>query len=337
MPHSRLLYVVWLLCSALCGCAQTATVHYWSPAELDAPHVSRIAIAEIHSEHATEIAVALRERLDADGPANSAGRHSAVRTTGGTREPEAGASRYVLCRLEEADAIVTCQVLEYGCADKLPNRSLLTAFGDDRDSPARDAIPPATPGELRVREAAVRLQLDLVDVCSGDLLAERTVTRTREWGVTPKYKTQTDDEVLRALTAECLDEFVAVMQPQRMQEQVELADGEWYDPAGLRVRRGVGLARRGRWSEAERTWQAVLESAPENDAALFNLAIAAAQREAYDEAEEYARQARRLRHTACDAAGLDQLRRFRADAERIERQLPPPIVAASHRAWDDRP
>lgn len=335
MPHSRPLYVVWLLCFALCGCAQTATVHYWSPAELNAPHVSRIAIDEIESEHAAEIAVALRERLDADEPAESAGQVSAVRTTGGEQKDE-GSPRYVLCRPEEADAIITCQVLEYGCADKLPNRSLLTALDEDRDAAAQDAIPPATPGELRVREAGVRLQLELVDVCSGDVLAERTVTRNREWGVTPKCRTPEDDEVLRSLTAECLDEFVAVMQPKRMQEQVELAEGEWYDPAALRIRRGVSLARRGRWSEAERAWQAVLESSPENDAALFNLAIAAAQREAYDEAEEYAMQALRLRHTACYAAGLDQLRRFRADAERIERQLPPPIVAASHRAWDDR-
>ncbi len=336
MPHPRLLYVVWLLCIGLSGCAQTATVRYWKPAELDAPHVSRIAIAEIEGDHAAEIAVALRERLDGDEAAESAGFQFGVRTAGGETSNRSE-PRYTLCRPEDADAIIAGRVLEYGCSDQLPSHSLLGTLEGDRPTEPEDAIPSATPGELKVREAVVKIELELVDVCSGDVLAARTVKRHKEWGVTPKCRVPEDNEVLQSLTAECLDDFIAVLRPQSMQEQVELADGDWYEWTGFRIRRGVRLARRGRWSEAEQVWQAVLDAAPENDAALFNLAVAAAQRQSYDEAEEFAMQALRVRHTTCYATGLDQLRRFRADAERIERQQQPPIVAASHRAWDDRP
>lgn len=334
-PQSRLLNVAALLGLCLCGCAQTATVHYWKPAELDAPHVRRIAVADLQGDHSAEVAVALRARLDADPPAGSAGPAGGVQTAAGEEQPS-GRKRFVLSRPDEADAVIVGQVLACRAADKNRDGSLA---GDAASSATRTDASVALPesGELRVRSAEVKLELKLIDAASGELLAGKTLERSREWGVTSKRPSASDADVLRELTEDCLDEFMALLQPQRMQEDVELAVGDWFDLSGIRVRRGVRLARRGRWSDAERMWQAALDAAPECDAALFNLAIAAAQREDYDEAEEYAMRALRLRHTPCYAAGLDQLRRFRADADRIERQLPAPVIAASHRAWDHQP
>jgi tetratricopeptide (TPR) repeat protein len=338
MPHFRMLKYFLLPGLCLCGCAHTATVHYWKPAELDAPHVRRVAVAVLEGEHAAEIAVALRERLEADQSAESAGGASGVETAAGEDADNGGRKRFIVCNPDEADAVIGGQVLAYGAADKDRDGSRITTTGSSTEMEATDSAATAAPGgELRVRIAEVKLALQMVDASTGEVLASRTLERNQEWGVTAKCRSPDDEEVLQQLTRQCVDEFMTVLQPQRLAEEVELASGGWYELSGIRVRRGVRLARRGRWGDAERVWQAALEASPECDAALFNLAVAAAQREAYDEAEEYAMRALRLRHTPCYAAGLDQLRRFRADADRIERQLPPPVITASHRTWDERP
>jgi tetratricopeptide (TPR) repeat protein len=313
-------------------------VHYWKPAELDAPHVRRIAVAVMEGEHAAEIAVALRERLEADQAAESAGPAFGVETAAGEDADNSSRKRFIVCNPDEADAVIEGQVLAYGAADKDQDGSLIETTGSSADVATIEQSPTSpSGGELRVRVAEVKFALQMVDASTGEVLASRTLERNQEWGVTAKCRSPDDEEVLQELTHQCVDEFMTVLQPQQLEEQVELASGEWYELSGMRVRRGVSLARRGRWSDAERVWQAALDASPECDAALFNLAVAAAQREAYDEAEEYAMRALRLRHTPCYAVGLDQLRRFRADADRIERQLPPPVIAASHRAWDERP
>jgi hypothetical protein len=338
MPHSRLLKSLVFLGLCLSGCARTATVHYWKPAELDAPQVRRIAVAVMDGEHAAEVAVALRERLEADQPAESAGPAFGVETAAGEVSGNGGRKRFIVCNRDEADAVIEGQVLAYGAADKDRDGSLIETTGLSDDVATADESTNAPPGgDLRVRLAEVKIALQMVDASTGEVLASRSLERNQEWGVTARCRSPHDEEVLQELTSQCVDEFMTVLQPQRMQEEVELATGEWYELSGMRVRRGVRLARRGRWDDAERHWQAALGAAPDCDAALFNLAVAAAQREAYDEAEEYAMRALRLRHTPSYAIGLDQLRRFRADADRIERQMPPPIIAASHHAWDERP
>lgn len=328
MPRFWLIAVACLACLALGGCAQTATVHYWQPAELDAPHIQRIAVAEFDGEHAAEIAAALTARLGRNIKTAAPPPEDAVQQTGAERDSDDSHPRFEVCSPGAAEAVIVGSVLTRRAYDKEPEQPQLSVtLSSDPDVPPP---PPISATDLRVRAAEVRLELRLIDTCGGDVLVERTFKRSREWGVTSHSRSPDDDEVLAELTDECLDEFMALLLPQRAYEDIRLAAGEWYRPQDLNVLKGVRLARRGRWREAELCWREVTEQAPENDAALFNLGVALAQRGDYAAAEEFAMRALRVRHTECYAQGLDQLRRYRSGAERIERQSPRRIMTAAH-------
>jgi tetratricopeptide (TPR) repeat protein len=141
--------------------------------------------------------------------------------------------------------------------------------------------------------------------------------------------------VLNELARDCLEEFMEVLVPQPATVEVRLAAGEWYAMGSRDLRRGIRLAKQGRWDEAEELWEQVLKRSPANHAALYNLAVAAGQRQDFAAAEEYALQALREHHTDCYAQGLDQLRQFRADADRIARQRQAQVIQASLTAWQE--
>lgn len=64
------------------------------------------------------------------------------------------------------------------------------------------------------------------------------------------------------------------------------------------VRRGVELAQRGQWREAEAIWQKVVEDHPRNHAALHNLAMAMVARQEFGKAKRFAQQALRYHRSS---------------------------------------
>lgn len=68
-------------------------------------------------------------------------------------------------------------------------------------------------------------------------------------------------------------------------------------PGSRAVRKGVALAMKGRWNEAEATWQGLLNRVPFNSAAIHNLAIAKVAKQDYQAARELAAYAQRLKPT----------------------------------------
>jgi tetratricopeptide (TPR) repeat protein len=185
-----------------------------------------------------------------------------------------------------------------------------------------------------VQQGRMRVQIRLVDSQTGDVRAAREIDRRAERKLDRDIPAD-ESTMLHELAQAAVDEFVAALAARRETAEVELSVGEWYAPGSWRLRRGARLARQGRWEEAVDHWEGVLSRHPESDAALFNLAVAAGQRQDFCAAEDYAMQALRLRHTDCYARGLEQLRQFQADYDRIERLHRGPVVPASHTAWRD--
>lgn len=173
--------------------------------------------------------------------------------------------------------------------------------------------------------ASVRVRFELIDTRTGEVLAERELARSA-----PQRNDggRTDAEMLDRLLSECVDEFVAVLAPHETESAIQLAEGEWYSMSGSAVRRGVQFARRGRWQQAEAAWKKALERNARNDAALFNLAVAAAQSGDFAAAEDYAMAALRVRHTDCYATGLEQIRAMRSASEEVHQQMRTAIVPA---------
>ncbi len=308
MRLSRQGRALWLACVLCNGCAHTARVTYWQPAELDATGVQRLAVVPFVGEHGPEIAEFLESRLWEEDTYSLADRSelgSAILTTGFPHDEFDDLPRLLAASQEAGiDGVILGEVHEYGV--------------DTSD-----------------RLARVELSLRLVDTRTGDVCASREIRReaaVRNWDIPPR---QSDDLALQKLSQDCVREFMSVLVPQPATAEVRLAGGEWYAAGGRDIRRGIRLARQGRWDEAEELWHTVLERTPASHAALYNLAVAAGQRQDFAAAEDFAMQALRQHHTDCYAKGLDQLRQFRADADRIARQRQAQVIQASLTAWQD--
>jgi hypothetical protein len=146
---------------------------------------------------------------------------------------------------------------------------------------------------------------------------------------------QSEEQLLGDLARDCLEEFTEILLPQSATAEIQLAAGDWYKMGSRDLRRGIRLAKQGEWDKAEVLWGQVLARDPANHAALYDLAVGAGQRQDYVAAEDFALRALRAHHTDCYARGLDQLRQFRAEADRVERQREAQVIQASLTAWHD--
>jgi tetratricopeptide (TPR) repeat protein len=306
-PRSALL----LACLLLDGCAHTAQVAYWSPGELTGSQTPTVAVIPFRGEQGRHIASLLESRLAEEQGclvADATELGQAV-IAAGYPAGEPAELPQILADAQSAgvDRMIIGEVLERHCAERSGGFN----------------------GGTTIHAGAVRIAFRLVDAKTGSVRVEREIGRRAERRVADGGSA---DDLLRELTEEAVDEFVAALLPRPEAAQVELAVGDWYTPGGWGVRRGARLARQGAWDEAVLAWERVLSRHPDSDAALFNLAIAAGQRQDFCAAEDYAMQALRLRHTDCYARGLEQLRQFQADYDRIER-LRSGVVPASHTAW----
>jgi hypothetical protein len=332
--------IVWLACLWWCGCAHTATVTYWRPAELNAPGLHRLAVAPFAGAHGDEIAGLLESRLweeDAYSVADRSELGPAILTAGFPHDEIEGSGQLMTAAQRAGiDGIIEGEVLVYGVFTSNshgaePRRARLEDQQTTVTRLPRIGIPDQ---ESPAGAARVELSLRLIDTLTGEVCASRHIRRESETGVRAGSPLS-DDEFLDELTRDCLEEFMGVLVPQSATAEIRLASGEWYRSGSRDIRHGIRLARQGRWGEAEVLWQQVLERDPGNHATLYNLAVAAGQRQDFAAAEDYAMQALRAHHTDCYAKGLDQLRQFRADSDRIARQRQAQVIQASLAAWQD--
>jgi len=318
------------------GCATTVPVQHWQPAGIDVAGMQRIAIVDFRGEHGAEISAALNARLWDNQFYRIVDQSEVVPVQHAAYVPET-ADDQVLARARERgiDGVVLGEVRAYRCEDEIL-RSSEFHLHDATDSAARG---PEARGELHVgfsqqeqirREATVTIALRLVDARTGEVRASREATHHFRGESTPGGPALPPrGEVLDQLMQMCLDEFIALLAPHEKECRVKLATSRWYSGEAGDVRAGNRLADDGDWDGARQRWQAALQRDPDADAALYNLAIDAARRRAYAEAEEYAMRAIRVRHTDGYARGLEQIRQQRTAHESVEQQRTQQVLQAS--------
>ena len=84
-----------------------------------------------------------------------------------------------------------------------------------------------------------------------------------------------------------------------------------------------------RTTPAPPLWETALRTDPENDAAIFNLALAAASQGQFEEAENLALEAIRIEHNDCYEKGLEKIRLQRSQFETASQQGADMTLSAS--------
>lgn len=328
--------LVWTACLLLSGCAHTAVVQHWQPPGIDVSSMQRLSVAPFDGEHGDAVAATLESRLWEHDVYTLVSGSELGQVVPAADNRRTGASLdqvLIQSRAAGLDGVIVGDVVEYRCDEHEVKHSPLP-WRDGRAlgrGPSVLLAASAVRAPTLVRQGTVTVVFRLVDVETGDVRVTKRTSHHFD-GRSEDQQTHLPArcEILDNLLTACVDEFVALLAPQEVREEVKLATANWFDGGALEVLRGVRLARAGSWNDAESAWQAALQKNPDSDAALFNLALAAAHREDYTAAEDYAMQALRLVHTDCYADGLEQIRRFRAEFDKAQRQSRSPVVAAGH-------
>lgn len=153
--------------------------------------------------------------------------------------------------------------------------------------------------------AKMTVQLAAFSPTSQDARETKTITTTL---ALPRDTTTIPADSYRRMTAMAIDEFLRDFQPKNSSVRINLATMPIGSSGSRLVRIGNLQAHQGRWSMATTYWERALESNPDNDAALFNLAVAAMTDRRFDEAEELALKALRLRPDPIYIAGFDSIK-----------------------------
>lgn len=281
----------------LTGCASTAQLHVWRPAELDVPELHRLVVLDFNSSDETgetvrsAVVAELSESRFFD-LIDQAELGPVVVTDGPSRGKIDLAAAIDAGRRLGIDALLTGDVVSYHVTDSVVRQSSMDWKGD------RSKRPGAGPEfflqqDVGVkREAVVSLDFRLVDVRSGQICASRQVVHTyrKRPGDRPAPPLSRD-EVLADLLRQCAHDILAKIAPHQEPCEVKLATA-WYGSAAAEIRRGNGYAVAGDWEEASRCYREALEKDPDSHAAHYNLALAHEARCEYGPAGELLAKAR---------------------------------------------
>lgn len=309
------------------------TVRHWQPAAFDVAGMHRIAVVDFRGDHGPEVAAALKDRISnnrfyalVDQSDMAPPVHAACALT-------ASDDQWLCCARERGvDGVIIGEVREYRCDDRV------VAGGDASGGPEDEA--PAEHDRARWqaglrrpeqihRDAVVTVAFRLVDAQTGEVRAAREASHRFHGEESAAADLPSRSEVLAGLTRQCLDEFVEMLAPHQVSGELPLACTRWFCRTRQEVRTGNRHALSGDWDAARDAWQAALDQNADCDAALYNLALDAARRHLYGEAEDLAMRAIRVRHTDRYAQGLEQIRQFRTSYEAVEQQRNERVLHAS--------
>ncbi len=212
------------------------------------------------------------------------------------------------------DGLLVGDVIEYRCEEQpVPRRGLrwgrASNKNDEMSRELDDGASRGGAGRKWQRQATVTVAFRLLDVETGKIRASKQVTRTASHEITDRPNgSPASSEILETLARQCVDEFVATLAPHQSTERVKLAVPAPFQAGSTLVLNGNEFAVRGRWEEAIAAWEHAVARNPENDAALFNLSIAYANRQDFSKAETFAIRAMNVRQKAVYEAGLQRIR-----------------------------
>jgi hypothetical protein len=253
-----------LLCLAVAtalltgGCAKTATISQWKPAEIDVGHVRRLVVVPVA------------------GPEDLAAEAESILISN-----LAGSGRFEVLQLDDLPPLPG--VSPQGPDGRL-NRSaaieLARTAGADAvllASLARRCEGGTDMGGITVRfgepTTQVAMRFELIDARSGEKIAsDQTIeSYVGELGgdVQGRY---VEHRVMQEMVTKNATQVAAKLAPHKIPTAVELAGDSWFGSA--EVRAGCTLAKAGRWEDAAKVWRMVLDADPNNHAAQYNLGLA---------------------------------------------------------------
>lgn len=339
---SRMRPVLLLFAILSCGCGHTAVVQSWQPAEVDVAGINRVAVMDFSGETGSAVALALAGRLWENEFYRVVDRTELMGRiqTAGYEDSQSIPPGDVLQLAKSAglDGIILGDVLEFHCEDDVRRSTEFRWRSTSDDEPESRSFGRSVGfqrKEKMVRKGNVTIAFRLVDVKTGEVRASREVTREfRGEKLDDGDELPAPREVLATLTRQCLDDVVEMLAPHETECHIRLATCDFWTKCRGEVRRGVRLAEQGEWEQARQAWLRVVELDPENHAALFNLAVAAAHLQDYCEAEDFAMQSLRIQHKECYTRGLESIRRQRTAFERSREQRDSQLITTADSLWD---
>ncbi|TVP98563.1 MAG: hypothetical protein EA381_12030 [Planctomycetaceae bacterium] len=332
--------LTWLLCAACwfaVGCQSVAPIHVWAPPRIGSAVGKRIAIAPISGEPG--IAQPLHAAMIRALPADVGGGVEVIDTR---RLEEGSPIRLVSFDQDEPSDIALVNLARNGAIDLLLCGEVLQVSGpangqtDRRTGDAElvsTGLDPATVGPAMVgpgdrpglggirRRPAVPTTGDLgaiEDAAAAEKVSPRETILRMSWKlidtkngaplngmplVTAARPGESEEDLIGRAAREAWELLV----PHVVRDETELAN-QRLGSGVASVRQGNVAAGEGDWSQAERHWQAALETDPRSHAAMHNLAVAAVARQDFPEA----------RRRIGEALGRRSLSLYRSTAVWIE-------------------
>lgn len=325
--------------SLISGCAHTAVVKSWEPAEIDASGINRIAVVDFTGEKGSEIASALSARLW-DNDFYTLVDHSEFSSEiqpASYSDHQGFHGLLASAKGAGVDAVIVGSVIQFSCEDNILSSTELDihsyANSKSRESGAENSLLIESE-EVLYREATVTIAFRLVDVETGEILASKQISKHTQGEMKLGENSLPEKgRMLDQLLTDCLDEIVHMLAPHEMTCEMKLATCDFWTKGSGHVKEGSKLASKGRWDEAKHAWDKALLENPDNHAAFFNLSIAAVRNQNYDAAEEYVLEALKIEHKACYTAGLEKVRERRSALSRANEQREARVINSNDSLW----
>lgn len=295
---SWMTYLLPIFMFTISGCAHFAKIPTWRAAAVPVNGVETVAVLPFEGEWGNRVAEEVSDAF------SESGAYTIVSVDSFPPSPTAGQGEstpsldqlLVAARKADVDAVLVGTIL---AEEPHPPEEVA------RKSFSRKANP---------RNRSMTVDYRLVDTRTGETLSQNRISCLE-----PELKT-VDEQVQQTLIQRCGLEVVSQLTPQCGACSIALANCAWTERGGISVRQGVRAAEKGNWGSAVKSWEAALRVNPENDAAIFNLALAAASEGDFENAEERALEALRIQHSDCYEQGLETIRQQRSQFEDASRQ-----------------
>lgn len=333
------LAVMFLALCLTAGCAQTAVVKCWEPAEIDATGINRIAIMEFTGEQGSAIASSLSTRLWENEFYTLVDRSELAADIRTASFSEQNAMHRLLAAAAAAkvDGVIFGSVVEYRCDDQILGSTEVDLISELASTESKDHVEnrlAIDSKQVLLREGTVTIAFRLVDVQTGEVRASKQISQHYRGQMTVGESTLPErGRVLEMLMADCLNEIVQMLAPHEMTYEMKLAKCEFWKKGSGQVKSGLNLAAKGDWPAAKKCWAQAIAENPENHVAMFNLSIAATREQDYDRAEQHVLDALKHEHKQCYTAGLEKIRARRSALTRTNDQRESRVVSHGDSIW----
>lgn len=292
----RIVYLLPLLWITAPGCAHFAQIPMWSSTTKPIHGVNTVAILPFEGEWGTRVSEEVSDAFSTSGAYTIVGIDSLpVTRDTADQGDEALALDQVLIAARQADidAVLTGTIVSEE-TEPLPSDKRVSWGFSPKSPPVRNSM---------------TVEYRLIDTRTGETLTQNRI-------ICHGQESQTlSEDSSNSLIQRCGLEVVSGLTPQRENCSMALANCRWTVQGAHSVRRGVRAAERDDWDSAVTHWQDALKANPQNDAAIFNLALAAASQNDFEKAEELALEAIRIQHSDCYESGLERIRKQRSQSE----------------------